>query len=51
MRPDRSSERMEEAVLHLDIYLVGDAEAWIAVAANRPVPTAICEALGTPRFG
>lgn len=42
---------MEEAVLNLDIYVVGDAEAWIAVAANRPVPAALCEALGTPRFG
>jgi hypothetical protein len=42
---------MEEADLHLDIYVVGDAEGWIAVAANRPVPAAIREALGTPRFG
>jgi hypothetical protein len=43
--------RMEEVDLHLDIYVVGNAEAWIAVAAKRPVPAAICEALGTPRFG
>ncbi|MFP5374964.1 MAG: hypothetical protein ACLGHW_08730 [Gammaproteobacteria bacterium] len=42
---------MEEAVLHLDIYVVGDAEGWIAVAANQPVPAAIREALGDPRFG
>jgi hypothetical protein len=42
---------MEETALHLDIYVVGDAEAWIAVAANRPVPAAIREALGTIRFG
>jgi hypothetical protein len=42
---------MEEADLHLDIYVVGDAEAWIVVAANRPVPAAIREALGTVRFG
>jgi hypothetical protein len=51
MRAAHRSARMEEADLHLDIYVVGDAEGWIAVAANRPVPAAIREALGMIRFG
>jgi hypothetical protein len=51
MRTARRWRTHGGAVLHLDIYVVGDAEGWIAVAANQPVPAAIREALGNPRFG
>jgi hypothetical protein len=36
--------------MHLDFYVVGDAEAWLVVPANAPLPAVVAEALGRPRF-
>ncbi|GAB3735746.1 hypothetical protein GCM10028862_19770 [Luteimonas pelagia] len=37
--------------MHLDFYVVGEAEAWLALPANASLPPAVAEALGWPRFG
>jgi hypothetical protein len=36
--------------MHLDFYVVGEAEAWLVVPANAPLPAVVAEALGRPRF-